>query len=89
MKSNGWIAACVLSVAAGIGVLAAGAGSEDWVNDLSPITAAEWDYDKAAHLIERDGFGATPDEIERLAAMSPKAVSYTHLRAHETRHELV
>ena len=73
MKSNGWIAACVLSVAAGIGVLAAGAGSEDWVNDLSPITAAEWDYDKAAHLIERAGFGATPDEIERLAAMSPKA----------------
>jgi uncharacterized protein (DUF1800 family) len=44
-----------------------------WVNDLSPIAASDWTYDRAAHLIERAGFGATPDEIARLAAMTPRA----------------
>ncbi|MBQ90858.1 MAG: hypothetical protein CL441_05465 [Acidimicrobiaceae bacterium] len=73
MRMSGWIAACALSLAAGAGVLAAGAGPESWVNDLSPISATDWDYDKAAHLIERAGFGATPEEIERLAALSPEA----------------
>jgi Protein of unknown function (DUF1800) len=48
------------------------AGPASWANDLSPITAADWSYDRAAHLIERAGFGATPAEIERLAAMSPR-----------------
>ena len=64
----------VLLLAVGAAVAAAaGAGPSRWVNDLRPISAAEWDYDKAAHLIERAGFGATPDEIERLAAMTPEA----------------
>jgi Protein of unknown function (DUF1800) len=49
-----------------------GAGPTSWANDLSPIAAADWSYDRAAHLIERAGFGATPAEIERLAAMSPR-----------------
>ena len=48
-----------------------GAGPESWANDLSPIAASDWTYDRAAHLIERAGFGATPDEIARLAAMTP------------------
>ena len=34
--------------------------------------ASDWTYDRAAHLIERAGFGETPDEIARLAAMTPK-----------------
>ena len=42
------------------------------VDDLSPIAAADWSYDRAAHLIERAGFGATPEEIARLAAMTPQ-----------------
>ena len=49
-----------------------GAGPASWANDLSPIAASDWSYDRAAHLIERAGFGATPAEIERLAAMSPR-----------------
>ena len=49
-----------------------GAGPESWTNDLSPIAAPDWTYDRAAHLIERAGFGATPSEIARLAAMSPR-----------------
>ena len=52
---------------------AEGAGPSAWQNDLRPIDAADWDYDKAAHLLERAGFGGTPDDIERLAAMSPAA----------------
>jgi uncharacterized protein (DUF1800 family) len=42
-----------------------------WVNDLSPIAASDWNYERAAHLIERAGFGATPEEIARLATMTP------------------
>src|SRR6185503_18637789 len=43
-----------------------------WVNDLSPIAASDWSEQRAAHLIERAGFGATPDEIRRLASLSPQ-----------------
>lgn len=32
----------------------------------------EWSYERAAHLLERAGFGGTPEEIEKLAAMSPQ-----------------
>ena len=33
---------------------------------------ADWSDDRAAHLLERAGFGATPEEIARLAAMTPR-----------------
>jgi uncharacterized protein (DUF1800 family) len=49
------------------------AGPDTWVNDLTPITAADWSRDRAAHLLERAGFGETPEEIDRLAAMTPEA----------------
>lgn len=48
------------------------AGPDSWAGDLSPISAADWSADFAAHLIERAGFGATPEEIARLAAMTPR-----------------
>jgi uncharacterized protein (DUF1800 family) len=44
----------------------------DWTGDLSPISSADWTYERAAHLIERAGFGATPEEIERLARLTPQ-----------------
>ena len=48
-----------------------------WVDDLRPIKASDWSYDRAAHLLERAGFSGTPEEIERLAAMTPsQAVDY-------------
>jgi len=47
------------------------AAPSDWVDDLTPITASHWNYDRAAHLLERAGFSGTPEEIERLAAMTP------------------
>jgi hypothetical protein len=48
-------------------------GPADWTNDLSPIAAADWNAERAAHLLERAGFGGTPEEIARLAAMTPRA----------------
>ncbi len=50
----------------------AGAGPAAWENDLAPIQAGDWSYDHAAHLLARAGFGGTPEEIERLAKMSPQ-----------------
>jgi uncharacterized protein (DUF1800 family) len=43
-----------------------------WADDLAPIAATDWSFDRAAHLLERAGFGGTPQEIARLAAMTPQ-----------------
>lgn len=43
------------------------------VDSLEPLPAREWSYDHAAHLLERAGFGGTPEEIARFAAMTPEA----------------
>ena len=66
--------ASVLAVAGAALCFAAtlGAGPANWVGDLSPISTADWNYDRAAHLLERAGFGGTPDEIQSLAALSPQ-----------------
>jgi len=42
-----------------------------WRDSLEPISASEWSRDRAAHLLERAGFGGTPSEVALLAAMSP------------------
>lgn len=42
-----------------------------WSNDLSPLPASEWNADRAKHLLERAGFGGTPQEVERLSRMTP------------------
>ena len=47
------------------------AGPAAWQNDLTPIGPANWNYDFAAHLLERAGFGGTPEEISALAKMTP------------------
>ena len=49
------------------------ASPTDWVDDLSPIGAADWGRALARHLLSRAGFGGTPDEIDRLTAMTPDA----------------
>jgi len=45
----------------------------DWTGDLTPIQAQEWNAERAAHLLERAGFGGTPEEIAQFAAMTPEA----------------
>ena len=47
------------------------AGTARWQNDLTPITPADWNRDLAAHLLERAGFGGTPEEIDALARLTP------------------
>lgn len=44
---------------------------ESWKGDSTPLTEKEWSYDRAAHLLERLGFGGTPIQIQNLADMSP------------------
>jgi hypothetical protein len=46
-------------------------GPAQWQNDLAPIGTSDWNYDLAAHLLERAGFGGTPEEIQALSKLSP------------------
>src|SRR5262245_3311089 len=48
------------------------AAPAEWSDDLSAIGPADWSYERAAHLIERAGFGAPPEEVARLAALTPR-----------------
>jgi len=43
-----------------------------WAGDLSPISAADWTPARARHLAARSGFGATPADIARLRALTPR-----------------
>jgi uncharacterized protein (DUF1800 family) len=49
-----------------------GPGPATWQGDLAPIAEDDWSYDRAAHLLERAGFGGTPAEVAALAAMTPE-----------------
>ena len=60
-----------------------GPGPAQWIDDLSPITPADWSGDRAAHLLERATFGATPEETERFARMPPQA-AVTSLVAYQS-----
>jgi hypothetical protein len=42
-------------------------GPADWKDDLAPIASADWNYDRAAHLLTHAGFGGSPAEIQKLA----------------------
>jgi Protein of unknown function (DUF1800) len=44
-----------------------------WVGDMGPIAASDWSYDYARHLLDRAGFGGTPDQIDRLYRLGPVA----------------
>jgi len=47
--------------------------TDGWEEDLLPIGASDWTPGRARHLLDRAGFGGTPKEVARLAAMSPEA----------------
>ena len=67
---------CLMLLAVGFLVpnLPAGTGSgpASWVGDLTPIAPEDWNYERAAYLLDRAGFGGTPEEIQALAAMTPQ-----------------
>src|SRR5881394_2823614 len=48
-------------------------GPAAWQDDLAPLPAAEWSYDRAAHLLAHAGFGGTPEEIQALAGLGVDA----------------
>src|SRR5881409_2599567 len=71
-----WFAAAVfisiITAYGSVAALAQRSGPVQWLNDLTPIAPSDWNYDFAAHLLERAGFGGTPEEIEALAALTPR-----------------
>ena len=40
--------------------------NSNWYGNIEPITSQDWDINKAKHLLERAGFGGTPEEIKFL-----------------------
>lgn len=68
------LAAAALMLLTGPPLFSAGPMSTpaSWRDDLAPIGAADWTADRARHLLDRAGFGGTPEEIARLAAMTPQ-----------------
>jgi len=60
------------------------AAPTSWQGNLQPISKSEWNRERAAHLLERAGFGATPEEITRFAAMSPTQAVKTLVRYKST-----
>ncbi len=47
-------------------------GPISWKADLAPITTVDWSYDRAEHLLGRAGFSGTPEEIRKLANLTPE-----------------
>jgi len=39
---------------------------------LKPLPGARWNYQTAAHLLNRAGFGGPPAETEQLVALGPE-----------------
>jgi uncharacterized protein (DUF1800 family) len=71
------IALAPLLLQADVRKLGNGAGPDSWTGDLTPIAPSDWTYERAAHLMERAGFGGTPREIDNLVKLGPEgAVDY-------------
>jgi len=50
------------------------------VHPLKAISPQEWNADKARHLLERAGFGASPQEVAQFARMTPQQAVQTLVR---------
>ena len=50
------------------------AGGDGWAGDLSAISQGDWNAARAAHLMERAGFGETPEAVAALAKGEPKRI---------------
>ena len=67
-----WLLGCLWALP--VAVAAAGVPAPAaWAEDLRPIEAADWNAARAAHLLERTGFGARPEDVERALALGPRA----------------
>lgn len=68
----GQVSVAILLLAAPSVCAPASLPHSQWAGDLEPVGNADWNYERAAHLAERAGFGATPKQIQQLAALSPE-----------------
>jgi uncharacterized protein (DUF1800 family) len=59
-----------------------------WQDDLQPLSANDWNRERASHLLERAGFGGTPEEIDRLARMAPRQAVRSLVRYQKTANPL-
>ena len=61
-------------------LLSAGSGASAYELDnnllaeFRPLKESDWSYQKAAHLLERAGFGGTPSQIHKLLEVSPEEI---------------
>ena len=50
---------------------------DNWVGSLENLSEKDWDFKKARHLLERAGFGGTPNDIEKIYKLGVNgAVNY-------------
>ena len=56
--------------------------NSNWIFNLEPISESDWDIKKAKHLLERAGFGGTPEEINRIFILGPQG-AVNHLVNYE------
>ncbi|NDC61505.1 MAG: DUF1800 family protein, partial [Betaproteobacteria bacterium] len=79
---NKWLSFAQAALCAGVVWLTAPASASDtlhpWTHNLQPLSNSDWNRERAAHLLERAGFGGTPQEIDALAKMTP-AQAVNHL----------
>ena len=47
------------------------ANNSFWEGNINPILKDEWTIENASHLLERAGFGGTPEEIEYFFSIGP------------------
>ncbi len=66
------IAACAVLIATPTPIAAQSAPAADRLKgDLTPIAAKDWNSDRAAHLLARAGFAGSPEDVTKLASMTP------------------
>ncbi|MFT4560928.1 MAG: hypothetical protein ACI9BW_000666 [Gammaproteobacteria bacterium] len=63
---------CFVALFGSYGLLVSAVETSSRRGDLTPLAADEWNRALATHLLERTGFGATPEEIELLSKLSPQ-----------------
>ena len=78
------LAACLFSVVLNV----SHAAPTEWQDDLRPLSGADWNAARAAHLLERAGFGGTPAEVAALAAMTPQQAVSSLVRYQQTANPL-
>ena len=61
----------VAALSAASSSFTSGPGPDRWTGDLAPIGKADWNYQRAGYLLDRAGFGGTPEDVQKLANMSP------------------